>query len=193
MIPDRSPPVVRPYSPVNQPGTNALVLAIKRYDDGTCSTWMDERSVGDTVPVMPLSGNLQLRDLNRDIVFLSTGTGITPLLSMARQYLTEGSGHITFVHGEKRPETLLYRETLDLLAAEHDRLSVHYVLSDVEWPGRTGFVQSHLDTYGADWENAHVYVCGVPQMVVDTLDTLADYGLPDERVFSEGWESGSVS
>jgi ferredoxin-NADP reductase len=31
-------PEYRPYSPVSQPGTDTIALAIKRYPDGTCST-----------------------------------------------------------------------------------------------------------------------------------------------------------
>lgn len=82
-------PVYRPYSPVNQPGTNRLVLAVKRYDDGICSAWLHERDVGDPVSLMPPSGNLSLRDLDRDVAFLSTGTGLTPLIAMLSLYLDE--------------------------------------------------------------------------------------------------------
>lgn len=185
-------PVYRPYSPVNRPGTDTVALAVKRYPDGTASAWLHERTPGDHVPLTAPSGTLSLRDLDRDVVFLSTGTGITPMLSMLSQYLDEGEGHATFLFGERTQEDLMYRETLDRLSASHKALTVEYVLSDEDWAGRSGFVQDHLwDVVDAD-TSAHFYVCGVPQMVVDTTSVLQEAGIPDEHVFTEGWEQGAV-
>jgi len=92
--------VQRPYTPVNLPGTSALALAIKRYDDGTASVWMDECEMGDTIAVTEPRGNLYLRDTDRDVVFLSTGTGITPMIAMLKRGLAgleglSGNGVVT--------------------------------------------------------------------------------------------------
>lgn len=183
----------RPYTPVNLPGTTALALAIKRYDDGTASVWMDEREMGDTIAITEPGGNLYLRDTDRDVVFLSTGTGITPLIAMLKQYLNEGTGQAAFLSGERTQKDLMFRETLDHLSADHPNLSVLYSLSHEEWAGPTGFVQNHLDeALDGDFEDPHYYICGVPPMVVDTEETLRDRGVPDERVFTEGWESDAV-
>lgn len=184
--------IFRPYSPVNRPGTDTLALAVKRYEDGTGSVWMHERSIGDSVPLTPPSGNLHLHDPRRDVVFLATGTGLTPLLAIATQYLDEGAGHATFLFGERTQEDLMYRETLDRLSASHANFTVAYVLSDEDWNGPTGFVQEHLQDYVDDWTTPHFYICGVPQMVVDTQALLAEEGAPDDHVFTEGWEQGAV-
>lgn len=194
--------VVRPYSPVSRPGTNRIVLAVKRYDEGTCSVWLHEREPGDTVPLTDPSGNLHLHDLDRDALFVSTGTGITPMIAMLKQYLDEGTGQATFVFGERTEADLAYRETLDHLAADTDRLRVAFVLSGDDWHGRTGYVQDHLPDLlnGAAETGAaetgvvpHAYLCGVPEMVVETTSLLTgDLGFPDDAVFSEGWEDGAV-
>jgi len=47
-----------------------LALAIKRYENGTASTWMHDREVGDDITISMLGGNLYLHDLDRDTVFL---------------------------------------------------------------------------------------------------------------------------
>ncbi len=182
----------RPYSPVSQPGTDTIALAIKRYPEGLCSTWMHERTVGDTISITSPSGNLGLQALDRDVVFLSTGTGITPMISMATQYLRAGKGRATFLFGERTQEDLMFRETLDLYAASHTNFTVGYVLSYEEWAGPTGFVQEHLSEFVDETREPHYYVCGVPEMVVDTKAVLRDRGVPDDRVFSEGWEEGAV-
>ncbi|PQJ33586.1 phenol hydroxylase [Salinibacter sp. 10B] len=190
---DQDGVVYRPYSPVNGPGTDRLVLAVKQYDGGTCSVWLHERTVGDTISVMPPSGNLHLRDPARDAAFLATGTGLTPMMAMLEQYLAEDSGHAVLLYGERSPADLMYRPTLDRLSASHPNLTVEYVLSDTSWNGRTGYVQDHLDSALGSLDAPHAYICGVPQMVVDTQSALRDAGLPDDHIFSEGWEQGAVS
>lgn len=188
---DEDQEVVRPYTATNTPGNNAITLAIKRYDDGTASVYMHERKTGDTITLGELGGNLTLQDKDRDVVFISTGTGITPMIAMLKQYLEVGTGEVHFFYGEKNQENIMYRETLDQLSTEHNQLSVVYSLSDEDWDGPTGHVQDHLDDClnGLDRD---FYVCGVPQMVVDTKDHLDELDVPDERVFSEGWEDGEV-
>ena len=188
---DEDEQVVRPYTATNTPGNDRITLAIKRYDDGTASVYMHEREVGDTITLGELGGNLTLRDTDRDVVFVSTGTGITPMMAMLKQYLEVGTGEAHFFYGEKNQENVMYRETLDQLAAEHDELSVLYSLSDEEWAGPTGHVQDHLDDR-LDGLDRDFYVCGVPGMVVDTKDELDELGVDDDRVFSEGWEDGEV-
>lgn len=191
-VPYKGRTVARPYSPVTLPGTDKIVLAIKSYDEGIGSAWMAERTPGDPIPITDFTGNLHLHDPSADAVFLSTGTGITPMLSILKQYLTEGTGTAVFVHGERTQTDLMFRETLDQLTAEHDNLRVGYVLSDESWAGPTGYVQDHLDAFMDDVDAPHVYLCGVPEMVVDTQEALEARGISDERIITEGWEAGAV-
>ena len=184
--------VVRPYTATNLPGTNAITLAIKRYDEGTASVYMHERDTDDTITLGDLSGNLTLRNTDEDVVFVSTGTGITPIIPMLRQYVKEGTGEIHFFYGEKTQENIMYRETIDALDAQNENLSVVYSLSDEDWDGPTGHVQEHIEEYIEDLDDRRYYTCGVPQMVVDTKERLDELGVPDDHVVSEGWEDGAV-
>ncbi len=188
---DEDEQVVRPYTATNTSGGDAITLAIKRYDEGTASVYMHERETGDTITLGDLGGNLTLQNTDEDVVFVSTGTGITPMMAMLKQYLEVGTGDVHFFYGEKNQEDIMYRETLDQLATEHEKLSVVYSLSEEDWDGPIGHVQDHIEGYLDDLDR-DFYVCGVPQMVVDTKDRLDDLGVPDDRVFSEGWEDGEV-
>ena len=122
----------RPYTAINRPGTDQLVLAIKRYDDGNCSVWMHERTPGEEIEVEDVGGNLHLRTPVRDAVFVATGTGITPLYPMVQQYAREGEGDAHLVFGERDREHLIFRESLDQLRGSHANVVVDYVLSDPE-------------------------------------------------------------
>lgn len=191
---DEEEEVVRPYTATNTPGSNAITLAIKRYDDGTASVYMHEREVGDTITLGELEGNLTLRDPARDVAFVSTGTGITPMIAMLKQYLEVGAGDVDFFYGAPNQEEIMYRETLDQLETEHEALSVVYSLSDSEeeWAGPTGHVQEHIDERLDIEAERDFYVCGVPEMVVETKERLSELGIPDEHVLSEGWEGDAV-
>lgn len=186
--------VVRPYTPTNLPGGAELTLAVKRYEDGLASSYLHQKRPGDEVTLGPLEGNLTLADPDRDVAFLSTGTGVTPMLALCRQYLAEGTGDAHFVHGETDESSLICRAELNALAAQHPDLDLTFTLSDPnwQWTGRAGYVQEHLDDLFDDLAERDYYLCGVPQMVVDTTDRLAELGVPDERIHSEGWEDGAV-
>ena len=186
--------VVRPYTPTNLPGTDELTLTIKRYDDGLASAYMHTRRPGDEVTIGPLEGSLMLADLDRDVAFLASGTGVTPMVSMLRQYLAEGTGHAHVVFGERTESSIIHRGTFNELAADTERLDVTFTLSDPnwEWTGRKGYVQEQLDDCFDSFTDRDFYVCGVPPMVVQTKERLAELGAPDERIHSEGWEDSVV-
>jgi ferredoxin-NADP reductase len=186
--------VVRPYTPTNLPGSDELALTVKRYDDGLASSYIHQKRPGDTLTLGPIEGNLMLADRDRDVAFLASGTGLTPMMAMLRQYLREGTGHAHVVLGEKREETIIHRETLNELAANNPNLDVTFVLSDPnwEWTGRIGYAQEHFADLFEAFTERDFYVCGVPKMVVQAKDTLRELGAPEERIHSEGWEDSVV-
>lgn len=187
--------VVRPYTPTTLPGTDEFALAVKRYDDGLASSYVHTRSPGDEIEIGEFEGNLTLEDPDRDVALLASGTGLTPLLAIFRQYARIGSGDAHLVFGERTAESIFHRSTLDELATMHGKCEVTYTLSDPDWDwlGRIGYVQEHLEELFDDLETRDWYVCGVPEMVVETEDELRGLGVPDERIHGEGWESDAVS
>ncbi|WP_254761641.1 ferredoxin--NADP reductase [Natrinema marinum] len=162
--------VVRPYSPTTLPGT-------------------DEIEIGE------FEGNLSLEEPDRDIALLASGTGLTPLLSILRQYARDGSGDAHLVFGERTADSIFHRSTLNELAATYDSVTVTYTLSDPgwDWLDRAGYVQEHVEDLFDGFEERDCYVCGVPAMVVETTERLRELGAPDERIHSEGWESDAAA
>jgi NAD(P)H-flavin reductase len=112
---------------------------------------------------------------------------------MATQQIRMGDGDTTLLFGERTQDDLMYRETLDVLSASHESFLADYVLSDEEWDGRTGHVQDHLPDLVDDANTPHFYVCGVPEMVVETTDVLSDHGAAEGHIFTEGWEEGAIA
>lgn len=65
-----------------------------------------------------------------------------------------------------------------------------FTLSDPnwEWTGRMGYVQEHLDKCFDSFTDRDFYVYGVPIVLVQTKDRLAELGAPEKRIHSEGCE-----
>lgn len=186
--------MARPYTATTRPGTNHLTLAIKHYEGGAASTYMHEREVGDTILIEEPAGGFSLRSLDTDVVFVASGTGITPMVAMLRQYLDEGTGEAQLMFGEQDRDHLIYHDLLDQFAADNERFSVCYSLSDPDegWDGPTGNVQNHLRDVLSTVDDTHFYICGVPAMVVDTKELLLTQGVSADCIFTEGWEEGVV-
>lgn len=156
---------------------------------------MHSRSPGDEIEIGEFEGNLSLKDPDRDIALLASGTGLTPLLSILTQYARIGNGDAHLVFGERTVDSIFHWSTLEELATMHDNVEVTYTLSDPEWDwlDRTGYVQDHLEDLFDDFETRDFYVCGVPGMVIETKDELRNLGTPEERIHSEGWEDDAVA
>lgn len=182
----------KPYSVLTVKNKRAVFM-IRDTQNGGVSTYMSERKVGDEINIKSnLTGNLTINSFERPVAFISTGTGVTPMIGMLQEYVQKGQRDAYFVFGDKNTDQLLYKDMLEQYEVIYDVQST-YVLSREEWSGRNGYVQEHIDEVIPDTHNEteiDFYVCGVPQMVVSTKEKLANLGVPEERIHSEGWEDG---
>lgn len=189
---DEGEEVERPYTMINLPEDQKFALAIKKYPDGRATPWIHDREPGDEIEFADPSGNLKIKDYDKDVVFISTGTGATPMYAMLRDYLREGSGKAYYFHGEKTRETVLFKQELELLETENSELEVIFSLTDENWNGPQGYIQENVPDYLNSLEDKHFYICGVPAMVVQTEELLKDHGVDEERIITEGWENDAV-
>lgn len=110
----------RCYSPANAEGSSSLELTIGRHDGGLVSTYLYERARrGMVVGLAGVGGDFVLPALRpRRILFVSGGSGITPVMAMLRTLVAERHrGEIAFVHYARSPREACYREEL---AAHND-------------------------------------------------------------------------
>jgi len=185
--------VSRPYNMINQPGGDQLLFAIRKYGDGKMSPLLHDLEEGESVEVSEPGGNLKIASYEKDAVFISTGTGATPMFDMLRDYLRKGDGKAYYFYGEKTKEDILFKDQLEILKAENEELELYYSLSDEDWDGRTGHIQNHVPRELEALEEKVFYICGVPAMVVQTESLLKGAGVEEENIVTEGWEKGEVS
>src|SRR6185312_16689244 len=106
----------RCYSPANAEGAEHLELTIGQHDGGLVSTYLREHArPGMVVGLTGVGGDFVLPARRpRRILFVSGGSGITPVMSMLRTLRAEGfTGEVAFIHYARAAEEACYRDQLD--------------------------------------------------------------------------------
>lgn len=112
----------RCYSPANAEGSRNLELTIGNHDGGLVSNYLYERARrGMVLGLGGVGGDFRLprpgdHGRVRRILFVSGGSGITPVMAMLRTLVAEGhTGEIAFVHYARNAEEACYRDELAAL------------------------------------------------------------------------------
>ena len=124
-----------------------MSITVKRVPGGKVSNWLhDNLQPGAAVRVLGPAGEFTCaRHPARKYLFLSAGSGVTPLMSMSRAHhdLAEDRD-ILFVLARARRTTSSSRAKLDLIASNHTNFRTSFVVERVgartNWPGVTGFL-----------------------------------------------------
>ncbi|ARR80615.1 ferredoxin reductase [Mycobacterium intracellulare] len=110
----------RCYSPANAEGTATLELTIGRHEGGLVSNHLYEHArPGMVVGLAGVGGDFTLPGPRpRRILFVSGGSGITPVMAMLRTLVAQGHrGEIAFVHYARTPAEACYRDELAALSS----------------------------------------------------------------------------
>lgn len=168
----------RCYSPANPEGSAYLELTIGHHEGGLVSTYLYERARrGMAVGLSGVGGDFVLpAERPRRILFVSGGSGITPVMAMLRTLLAEQhAGEIAFVHYARSGREACYRD--ELAAMRGVRVLHGYTRSEGgHLAGRFG--ASHLAA--AMPSPDAVFVCG-PTALVDAVREHCD------NVYSESF------
>ncbi len=186
--------VRRSYSICSAPGEAMLKVGVKKVADGRFSRFVNEvLSVGDTIRVMPPEGRFtSLAGERHDYLLIASGSGITPMLSIAKTVLAhEPASTVTLVYGNRTTDTIMFREELqDLKDAHMRRFSLVNLLSrekqDVDLlNGRIDGERIRrmaelglIDPFSSDG----VFLCGPGEMIDDVSSALMGLGVEPDRI-----------
>ncbi|MCU0568062.1 MAG: 2Fe-2S iron-sulfur cluster-binding protein [Oculatellaceae cyanobacterium Prado106] len=171
--------VLRPYSISSSPTRPYhLAITIKRVGSpgdrpelppGRVSNWMHDRfGVGDRLKLrgLPLGNFTCVPEVPPKVLLLSAGSGITPLMSMARWLQdTLTPCDIVFLHSARTPQDIIFHSELALMAAQmpHFRLALTVTQppATCHWAGFTGRIDADLlKRVAPDLMERTVYACG---------------------------------
>ncbi|MEO4000206.1 1,2-phenylacetyl-CoA epoxidase subunit PaaE [Mesorhizobium sp. CAU 1732] len=184
----------RSYSICSAPGEKTLRVGVKKVADGQFSSFInDTLAVGDTIRVMPPEGRFtSLAGERHDYILIAAGSGITPMLSIAKTVLGhEPDSTITLIYGNRTTDTIMFREELgDLKDRYIRRFSLVHLLSreaqDVEMLNgridgdRIAELASRglVDLLSADG----IFLCGPGEMIDGVSARLLALGVAEDRI-----------
>ncbi|MCC7504930.1 MAG: hypothetical protein IT259_06510 [Saprospiraceae bacterium] len=169
----------RSYSIANEPNDdNLLELCIVRADHGTGSKYLfDEIEPGSTIRFKGPDGAFVLPEvIDKDLVFICTGTGVAPFRSMLLDLHKSGRPHknIHLIFGTRTEADILYRDDFENLARTMPGFRYDIALSrQPDWPGWKGHLhQIYLAEYARVRPDVAFYLCGWSNMIDDAVANL---------------------
>lgn len=157
----------RCYSPCGSQYDGALEFTIK--EQGLVSGHLNRAiEPGSVVGLSTPDGRFTLPATRPDrVLLIAGGSGITPVLAMARTLVDEGHpGEIVFLQYSNGPADALYRTELADLAARHPGLRVVHAYTHSTGGDLNGFFSAeHVEPRFRD---AETFVCG-PKPLMDAI------------------------
>lgn len=182
----RWPRVWRPYSIANAPRSHGLMdLHVRAVGAGWVSSALVCHSqVGDTVRLGPARGSMVLdSSSSRPVLCVAGGTGLAPIKALAEEVTRSDPQRPVHVFFGTRSQRDLYDlQSLVDLSAWHPQLTVIPAVSDESSSiGEHGMISDVVLRYG-NWDAHDAYVCGSPEMVRATVESLHEQGVPLARI-----------
>lgn len=164
--------VTRPYSICSSPieaKQGIVKITVRNVKDGFAAPYMLENfKVGDEVIISGPEGTFYYEELRdaENVIALAGGSGITPFLSMAYA-IRDGleDFNLTILFGSRTEENILFKNELEAVANECDKIKVVNVLSDEKKKGyENGFINAKLIKKYAPEGKYSIFMCGPEAM-----------------------------
>lgn len=185
---DETGVAARCYSLSSAPHEGDLLkITVKRTVEGYASNWMcDNVKAGQTVTVLPPSGIFTPANLDADFLMYAAGSGITPVISIIKSALAEGSGRVVLLYANRDESSVIFARELKELADKYaDRfVFVHWLESLQGLPTANAF-----RVFAANFITYDAFVCGPAPFMSGVVDALKELGFPRERRHQEKFVS----
>lgn len=192
--------VKRNYSASSSPRDRRKVdLTVKRVPGGEMSTYLTGHvSAGDTLRLEGPFGAFVAPPGERRLVLVGGGSGITPLLSIARDALAGTAERVHLVYANRRPSAVVLAGAVAALERDYPgRFTVTHVLEEDAGGARSGRFDVHplaeLLAPLEGWQGARFFVCGPEGLRRSAEESLAALGVPRSRVHVERFTTASAA
>jgi glycine betaine catabolism B len=190
----------RSYSIASWPdGSNVFELLIVLLDGGAGTTYLfNHIKVGSELTFRGAQGVFTLpENIDKDLFFICTGTGIAPFRSMLNYMQLHNISHknIYLIFGVRTQKDLLYYEEMKALETKMDNFVYMPTLSREGWDGHRGYVHSLYEEICKknneaceSLENikpASFYLCGWKAMIDDARKKIVELGYDRKAVHLE--------
>ncbi|MDF1584283.1 MAG: FAD-binding oxidoreductase [Methyloprofundus sp.] len=179
----------RSYSIASSANQKEISLLIKRFENGKMSDyWFNQARENDLLRVEGPKGTFFLRDHTKPLLFLGTGTGIAPIISILNS-LDENPDYqqqkpITVYWGNRYPEEFVWQPDFNKL-----EVNVTKVCSkpNQDWVGETSYVQNIAIQKQPSLVDCAAYACGSNAMIQSAKQVFMDAGLSEDQFYSDAF------
>src|SRR3954453_19770090 len=156
----------RAYSLTSDPGRpdGFISITIKNVDEGPVPPYLVRRGrPGSIVSLGGVEGEFVLPDpLPEKLLFISAGSGITPVMSMLRHLQSDGKlQDVVHLHSSRTEDEVVFKDHLQDLDEGEEGFRLHLQLTKEQ-----GHLEpDHLDELVPDWKEREAFVCGPAEML----------------------------
>lgn len=184
-------------SPPTRP--DRLAITVKRVPDGIVSNWLhDNLEPGAWISMHAPAGAFVLPEEDAPkYLFLSAGSGITPVLSMTRTLYDLGSeADILFVHSARTPADIIYRGELEAMARLMPNLRVAEICEGdaptERWMGLQGRISKPvLEILAPDLNERETFICGPAGYMAAAKSLLEELDYDMDKYHEESFDFGA--
>ncbi len=173
---------------------HSLTVTVKRVAGGRVSNHLlDHLQPGMTLAAQPPAGSFHLPAgaLPASVLLLSAGSGITPMLAMARALLDlRAPTRIHFLHSARSRADLIAGDALLALAAAHDHFRLDLVLEDPsgDLPCHAGRLDAALlGQLVPRLDGQAIYLCGPAAYMAGVEQLLGERGVSPAHLNKESF------
>ena len=187
----------RDYSICASQNSGELSVAVKSVDNGIFSVYANKvLKAGDTIEVAEPNGRFIFEpnpQNTRTIAAFAAGSGITPILSIAKTLLEdEPFSNFILVYGNKTPQDTMFSEDLMALKDNYgNRIHIHFIYSQSNEPDAL-FGRIEKSTVNLIVKNKYkditidkFYLCGPEPMINTVKDVLIENNVKENNILFE--------
>ena len=180
----------RSYSFASAPGSSQLQFLIRLLPSGVMSDYMRERcQVGDVIELEAPLGAFYLRHIDRPVLMVAGGTGLSAFLGMLDQIAAQGGcgQPVQLYYGVRDAADLCELARIQTYAQRIPGFRFTPVVSEpsTDWAGKAGYIAEHLDAPALRDQPFDVYLCGPPPMVESIKTWRSEHALEHSRLYLE--------
>lgn len=168
----------RAYSLTSDPqrGDGCISITVKHAGDGVVSPFLvGKQPLGHIVGLGGVEGDFLLPDpLPKKLLFISAGSGITPIMSMLRSLHSMGDlPDVVHIHSAPKSVDVIFGRELRELEHKHDAFTLHeqHTATDA---GR--MTPADLDKLCPDWTERESFISGPPELLEALEDHWKEHG-----------------
>jgi ferredoxin-NADP reductase len=196
-IPVGPEPVMRTYtlsSSPSRPFTVAITVKAQKTSIGT--RWMfDNLKPGMRLKAFgPVGDFSYVRHPGEKYLFVSAGSGITPMMSMTRDMNDRAPlSDITFINCARGPGEIIFRAELEAMARSMPNLALGFIVEQNShghvWSGLRGMIdKAKIALLAHDFMDRTVFCCGPEPFMAAVSSTLQAAGFDMSRYHQESFQ-----